>query len=193
MHCKNCGNKIIPGKWNKHRLRKFCNKKCSAIDRSKKREGMRKSISECAKKFWENVDVKTSEECWEWQGCMHGPNGYGWFTGGPARRRDFTHRISVWISTGEYPYGLVVRHKCDNKRCINPNHLLTGSMADNSRDAVERGLTVRGSSQRCAKLHEDQIKFIRSSSLMHIELARIYNVHPTTILRIKNGVTWKHV
>lgn len=42
--------------------------------------------------------------------------------------------------------GLVVRHTCDNAWCINPEHLIIGTQADNIRDAVARGRNAKGTS-----------------------------------------------
>ena len=39
--------------------------------------------------------------------------------------------------------GQVVRHTCDNTRCVNPEHLLIGTLADNNRDRAERGRSTK--------------------------------------------------
>lgn len=41
--------------------------------------------------------------------------------------------------------GTVVRHTCDNKRCINPAHLVAGSISDNVRDAMRSELVYKAS------------------------------------------------
>lgn len=53
------------------------------------------------------------------------------------------HRIVCGLSLGIGITGLVVRHTCDNPKCINPEHLLTGSNIDNVADRHERGRTNR--------------------------------------------------
>jgi hypothetical protein len=50
-----------------------------------------------------------------------------------------SHRAVYEHFYGQIPAGLVVRHKCDNGGCINPEHLELGTVADNNRDKIERG------------------------------------------------------
>jgi hypothetical protein len=54
------------------------------------------------------------------------------------------HRIAYLLSTGlVIPDGLVVRHKCDRRRCCNPDHVEIGTVADNCEDAYSRGRRPR--------------------------------------------------
>ena len=43
---------------------------------------------------------------------------------------------------GEIPSGLVIRHTCDNKKCINPDHLILGTYKENTQDYMERQYNV---------------------------------------------------
>lgn len=76
--------------------------------------------------------------------CMdHGCKGFGlgyataWIVKDGKRFTTTKHRKVFYEATGEWPE--VVRHKCDNPRCINPDHLEGGSAQDNMRDMFERG------------------------------------------------------
>ena len=69
------------------------------------------------------------DDCMEWEKC--GQHGYG---GKTAR----AHRVVFFLTNGWWPK--VVRHTCDNKRCVNPVHLLGGTQKENIQDSIERGL-----------------------------------------------------
>lgn len=91
-------------------------------------------------RFFEKVCFYPGE-CWEWMGARDG-GGYGMLKGlGKA------HRVSWEIHNGPIPdgdgyHGTVVRHKCDNPGCVNPDHLELGTQADNVDDMIERGNAV---------------------------------------------------
>lgn len=82
------------------------------------------------------VDVRSDAECWEWQGC-HNADGYGSIC--VEGRMVGTHRVAYEHFVGAIPPGLVVRHQCDNRTCVNPHHLLVGTQKQNVQDAVSRG------------------------------------------------------
>lgn len=105
--------------------------------------------------FWKKVD--RSGDCWIWTGFV-GSAGYGFVNINRLLRS--AHRVSVAIRDGSIPAGLVVRHSCDTRLCVRPEHLLLGTQADNMRDRIERGRTTHGDEHHnslkthCPKGHE---------------------------------------
>lgn len=97
--------------------------------------------------------------------------------------------------------GKVVMHRCDNPGCINPEHLLLGTDADNVADMVSKGRqnfvnNVRGSKQHKAKLTDSIVKDIKQqlkAGKYPVDIAVQYGVTQATISYIKLGKTWKHV
>ena len=99
----------------------------------------------------------------------------------------YLHRLAYVENNGltlEEIEGKVIRHKCDNSRCINPQHLEIGTYVDNHRDMVERG-------RHSYKLTDAQVKEIRSlyatGEIKQIRLAERYGVTPTQICYIVNN------
>lgn len=103
------------------------------------------------------------------------------------------HRLSYSTYVGDIPEGFSVLHSCDTPRCINPEHLSTGTQADNVKDAASKGRMPRGAGHHASKLAEEDIFYIRSSTAPHTELALELGVHPVTILNIRQGQTWHHL
>lgn len=110
-----------------------------------------------------------------------------------ARVKYMAHRLSYSINKGPIPDGYVVRHKCDNPSCINPEHLEVGTQADNIADKVSRGRQARGSGAGRAILTEESVREIRSSPLKVSELSTLYGVSVVSIRNILRRKTWQHV
>lgn len=94
--------------------------------------------------FMEKVH-KHSSGCWLWTGAFFA-RGYGSFNTvkGGKYKAVKTNRQSWIFHRGEIPEGKFVLHTCDNKACVNPEHLYIGDHAQNMRDAVERKQMIFG-------------------------------------------------
>lgn len=151
-----------------------------------------------AERFWEKVDKRGPDECWEWQ-AAHSPRGYG-----VIRAREngnmFAHRVSWELHNGPIPKGLHVCHHCDNPPCVNPAHLFLGTDADNVADMLAKGREshagLRGEQHGMAKLTDASVIEIRAR-LKNGEnrgaLARQFGVSHDNIRLIDRGKTWRHL
>jgi hypothetical protein len=89
---------------------------------------------------------------------------------------------------GPIPDGKIICHDCDNRTCVNVEHLSLGTHAEKSRHKVLAG-RARGN----AKLLSSEVKQIihrAASGERNVDLAREYGVTPRTIANIKSGRTW---
>lgn len=120
-----------------------------------------------------------------------GPNSYPQIK--IKRRPKNLSRVIYEIVYGPIPVGMMVRHKCDTPLCINPKHLELGTNADNVADMVARDRQAKGSKSGVSRLTEAQAGEDKSSPLRAEDMAEKLGVHPATIWRIRQGVTWKHI
>jgi len=127
--------------------------------------------------------------CLIWQGAR---NQLGYAVVERSGRNKYVHRIVV-----NAPTGSVVRHKCDNPTCVNPEHLTIGSQAENIADAVDRNRIARGNKLPHAKLNPELVREIRakyeSGKFSQHVLAQEYGVTQMAISHLVRRNTWRHV
>jgi hypothetical protein len=163
-------------------------------------------------KFWDMVsDQSDPHVCWEHQGNTQNSGYVNWWyrsnseldLAGKQRIRYITaHRFSALIeprfsnTTNDY----CVLHRCDNRRCVNPNHLFLGSQLDNIRDMWNKGRQkdlpiLQGADNYNAKLTEPQVKAIIANKgvVSQRKLAELYAVSMSTIERIHMNISWRHI
>ena len=131
--------------------------------------------------------------CWLWIGGREG-KGYGEMRDGLGRVAK-AHHIAYRLYKGEIPPGLMIRHKCDVRCCVNPDHLEVGTAQDNVDDAVSRDRHSRGERFHAAKLTEQQVLAIRADPRkgQHTAIAKDYGMSPQAIYGILTGRKWKHL
>ena len=143
--------------------------------------------------------------CINWDGGVDKTTGYG-VTWRDGKKRS-AHREAWRTVHGEIPAGMVVRHSCDNKICVNAKHLLLGTYADNIADKVARNRQAKGEAIATAKLDADIVSEIvyamqagrmrkgerglRCGYRQHI--ANKFGVSVSLVKQIASGAIWKHV
>lgn len=181
-----------------------CGQKTPLADRTSTKKGWYKGepllyifghqcVIPIEKMFWDRVDKRSDNECWHWTGTIL-PNGYGRLS--HAGKNYSAHRVSYTLNKGKIHEGMVVCHKCDNPRCVNPSHLFLGTYADNTADMIAKGRQANGERQPQSKLTEQDIIRIRSicaSGRSHKSVAREFGVSSVLIDKIVNRKAWKHV
>lgn len=133
-------------------------------------------------RFKEKFKVMESG-CHEWQSNFH-RTGYGKFMEGktvPA------HRMAYTLFVGPIPAGNWVLHKCDNRKCVNPEHLFLGSRKDNIQDMDQKGR--RGTKCQLTEADAEKIKWLYSIGYSQQHIASRYGVYQTTISRVILGKT----
>ena len=145
-------------------------------------------------RFWSKVDKKEANDCWNWQ-TGKGWNGYGQFFIDKKNIR--AHRFSYELHHNrKITPGLVVMHTCDNRACVNPAHLVEGTVRENVQDKVNKNRQSRlpGERNGNSKLTEQQVLEIREKiDKSNQELAELYNISKRNIHQIISRKRWSHI
>jgi hypothetical protein len=144
-----------------------------------------------------NNYLETEAGCWEYQGYL-GHYNYGTLNVGFNYKRFsyLLHRVAYYYHTKNDPASLLVRHQCDNPRCINPKHLLLGNHKDNTSDAISRGRLPRGEKHYNSFLTPNDVLNIRQRLLgaeTQQEIADSFGVSNSTVSDIHKGKRWSHI
>lgn len=148
-------------------------------------------------RFWEKVEK--TDTCWLFHSSL--AKGYGRFA--IDSQVYLAHRVSYLIATGDDPGPLMVLHRCDNPRCVRPDHLFLGTRADNNKDMFTKGRGrprggeyPRGEHHHLARLSEALVVELRSLHADGVpvrELARRFGIPRPTLRSAVLGRTWCHV
>lgn len=101
------------------------------------------------KRFFDKINK--TDDCWEWNASLRGKTGYGAFK--LNGKVIDAHRVSYELHFGIIPKGVLVCHRCDNRKCVNPNHLFLGTYKDNHQDGVDKGRIINGWNTEKLKKH----------------------------------------
>ena len=148
---------------------------------------------------WERFRAKVcvaESGCWEWIGARNGGSRgprYGNFVFKGTVHK--AHRVAWEIYRGQIPVGVEVCHRCDNEKCVNPDHLFLGTHQDNMDDMMRKGRGNRdGKASR--KVTDDQVREIRlraAAGVTAAEMARELGMSKSGVCRIVRGESFPEV
>lgn len=147
-------------------------------------------------RFWSKVDIRSPAQCWEWR-AFRTSKGYGRMKVGGVMV--LAHRISLALKIGKWPSnGEFSCHTCDNRACVNPNHLYLGNALTNAADTSSRERwqgwcgARQGEGNPKARLTKDDVQLIRASvGRPYSSIGKDFGVSGSTVRDILTGRTWR--
>lgn len=130
-------------------------------------------------RFW--ARTKRVGDCIEWQGCERS-HGYGQFMF--DHRRLMAHRAALELSNIRIPDGMEVGHRCDNKRCVNIDHLEIITHQENIKELRDRGAVTEN--EVTDKTIRD-VKELHRRGFAKYQIAHRTGLYTRTVSRILNG------
>ena len=154
-----------------------------------------------AQRLIQNSTENVETGCREWNNYCNKGNGYGqMWVGMSAEGKHLwshAHRVAYELNKGKVPEGLEVAHICHNPRCCNLDHLVAVTHKENVRMSVDDGRWAAGVEKPNAKLDEATVRTIKQGTLFeHLSInavARLFDIHTSTLRAILRGATWTHV
>lgn len=137
--------------------------------------------------FWSRVDK--TDSCWLWRGYKD-KDGYGVFglnIDGKVKNLK-VHRISYFLKNNSLDEGLLVRHLCNNRNCVNPEHLIQGTYKENGRDTVISGNCYN---QKLSFDTANEIRKDYSYGISYKQLSKKYNISYSTVNNVVQNYSFK--
>ena len=129
--------------------------------------------------------IKRVGDCVEWTAATNA-DGYGLFgVNGECR---LAHRVSWAIKHDSWPTG-VLRHTCDNPRCVKLGHLLDGTQKDNMQDMASKSRNAL-TAAKLTREQADEVRALCSTNTPVDEIAQRYGVSKGHIYQLHHGRCW---
>lgn len=153
---------------------------------------MTRSIPNRYTRFLSKVDAAGFDpvQCWPWRGAGKG-NGYGNVT--VDQKQLGAHRRAYELFCGPVPDGSDVCHSCDNRWCVNPDHLFLGSREMNMADCVAKGRAAGGRRKHLKENTIQEIKRRLKTGLTPRRVADDMDVNYHTVTAIQRGDSYGRV
>jgi hypothetical protein len=145
-------------------------------------------------KILERIQIDNETGCWNWTGKLCN-RGYGWLKETSAGKKRYlkSHRASYETWNGVIPPGMFVCHTCDNRRCVNPEHLFLGTPKENIADARAKGRLGGPQKKKRVCLNEGQAIYALMSTRSAVELAKEWGVSKSCLFGLRQRKTWRHL
>lgn len=173
----------------KHQAQGFCRNHYEQARRSGKIDVIQQKGLSLAERLLKYSKPNAETGCIEWTG--HTSHGYGRIV--INRKSVAAHRLVWELRNGSIPDALMICHKCDNRACINPDHMFLGAHADNMADMVAKDRQAKGVNHGNSKLNESVVKSIRSDQRSHKDIAAEFGVSRSLVGQVKSDSVWRHV
>ena len=150
-----------------------------------------KTAKSLEERFWDKVIPEPNSGCWLWLGALsggYGRIGIGSRTDG-TRKSELATRVAWELFKGPVAPHLGALHKCDNKSCVNPDHLYIGTHSQNMQDAYDRGQKKPAVGKRPHRvlLSNKDVRSIRNSTARAKDLVSQYGASKSYLIAVRAG------
>jgi hypothetical protein len=133
-------------------------------------------------------------DCWEWQKYYGNKVPYVCHDG----KMQSVRKVFSSLIGHQYPPNGFIIPKCENVKCVNPDHYkhqtpsqMSRRIAKKTVQTVQKRMKIqKHKHESFSKLDWQKVDEIRASDMSARKIAPLYNVHPSLICRVRKGLAW---